>query len=101
MIENMKEKREEIASGLLYILKDKDMMYILDCILESPPKHSANIDNLSRRSGVEEPELNQCMRKLESLNVIQINEDEYTINDNSIILQELHSLNSAINAKQS
>lgn len=91
--------RDENPSGLGYILQEKDMKYLLECIIESPPNHSSTLSNLLRRSGVEKEEFNNCVDKLESLNIIYIVNKRYVINDESPIVKELHHLNSAINSQ--
>lgn len=96
----MKRYRYETPSGLLYILKEDDIKYILECIIESPPEYSSTIHNLSRRSGIKEDNIHNHLTKLENLDIIELNNNEYTINDDSIIVKELHGLNSAVNVRR-
>lgn len=94
---DMKENRDNVQSGINYLLSNENMIYIIDCFVESPPGYSETIENLSRRSGVEENNVVDCLSELDKLDVIEFDTETYSINDESQILMELHKLNNAIN----
>lgn len=96
--QSTRELRDETPSGWLELTRNEYAPYLIETLLESPPGHSGKIDNLERRSGVPQSELDELLDLLVALDIISVDGQTYSVNDDSPILMELHHLNSAINA---
>lgn len=94
---DLKTLREDHSSGWMALMQRPGIRYILDAFLDSPPNYTGTISNLSRRSGVNERTLLDQLQFLAELGVVELDGNEYTINDDSIVMMELFHLNSALN----
>lgn len=96
---DIQEVRRTSPSGWMELSQRDDLEYLVDALLECPPNHTGSLQRLSERTGIDRPELVDHLEFLERLEVVELEEEEYTIMDESIILQELFHLNSALNKK--
>lgn len=96
---DMRQTRENAASGWMELAQRDDLEYVIDAMLESPPNHTGTLERLSERTGIEAEELHVHLDLLQNLDVLEFDDEEYTVCDDSIVLQELFHLNSALNKK--
>lgn len=97
-----KELREEYPSGLMALMKNESIAYILDALLDAPPHREFNQSELAREAGVSRQTVNRHLDLLVGLSIMEEVADtsptRYRFDPESDVNTALLKLERAINA---
>lgn len=97
-----RELRERYPSGLMALLKNESIAYILDALLDAPPHREFNQSELARAAGVSRQTVSRHLDLLVGLGVMEEVEDtsptRYRFDPDSEVSTALLRLEAAINA---
>lgn len=96
-----REFREEYPSGLMALMKNESIAYILDALLDAPPHREFNQSELARAAGVSRQTVNRHLDLLVGLGVMEEVADtsptRYRFDPESDVSMALIKLERAIN----
>lgn len=96
------ELRETYPSGLMALLKNESIAYILDALLDAPPHREFNQSELARSAGVSRQTVSRHLELLLGLGILDEVENtsptRYRFNPDSDVSTALVELEGAVNA---
>lgn len=97
-----RELRETYPSGLMALMKNESIAYILDALLDAPPHREFNQSELARTAGVSRQTVNRHLELLVGIGIMDEVEEtsptRYRFNPASDVSTALIKLEGAINA---
>jgi hypothetical protein len=101
-LKNQRDVQQNYPSGVFSLLEPEYSAYVLSTLVESPPNHNGTVDRLQQRSGVPSPQLEDYLRLLEEVDVVELDntgENATYIIQDSTVLSLLVEMNTLLNEK--
>lgn len=94
--------RNTHPSGLMALMKNESIAYILDALLDAPPHREYNQSELARQAGVSRQTVNRHLELLVGLGIMdevdETSPTRYRFNPDSDVSTQLIKLEGAVNA---
>jgi DNA-binding transcriptional ArsR family regulator len=96
----MAELRDEYPSGWRILTQHESVGYMIDALMDAPD-YQFSKSKLAEKAGVSRQSVHTHLDLLLRLNIVRVVEDsapeQYTLNTNSELVEELHRLNGLVN----
>lgn len=101
-LEETKQMRREYPSGWMELATSPGRSLLVDAILDSPPGHRFTTGTISERAGITPQSVRDHVDILIDRGIVEkIGDTEYRIVEDSLVLEALEELNSAVTAVRS
>ena len=98
-LDEIKQMRKDRPSGWLELSMTPARALLIDAILDSPPSHEFTTGTISERAGITPQAVRDHLDVLLEHGVVEeVDGSAYRVVDESVVLQELQALNSAVGA---
>jgi DNA-binding transcriptional ArsR family regulator len=100
----MAELRDEYPSGWRILTQHESVGYMIDALMDAPDYHFSK-SKLAEKAGVSRQSVHTHLDLLLRLDIVRVVDDaspeQYTLNTDSEMVDELHRLNGLVNQKLS